>query len=148
MIASPPPQEWLSLLQRMLSCLRRSRDTLLQFEIDSKGIVATASADFSPGLASDAAQAAASLNALIAQFLDSDGVGDSPAAEVASLAAWLDHFYKTMRAVHPSAIDIIALRVEGFEPREIAGRLRLGLRQVQSIMREMRTSWAGELERQ
>jgi hypothetical protein len=44
------------------------------------------------------------------------------------LATWLDALYETARHTHPRAIDVLALRVEGWDDREIARKLGLGLR--------------------
>jgi hypothetical protein len=140
-------EKWLPLLQRLLACLRRSRETPLQFEIDSASIVSAALADHPSVRSSDAGDAIAALNQLVAGLLADDElpVLRSHGRNV-SLARWVDEFYRGMRSVHALAIDIIALRVEGFEPRDIAEKLGLGLRQVRSILREMRTSWAGQSE--
>jgi len=146
MNAAAPPGEWLPLLQRLLACLRRSRETPLQFEIDSAGIAAAVLADFSPERAKDAKRVVGALSALIDECMRGDASGDVDCdrAAASSLVEWIDRFYRAMRSVHSAAIDILALRVEGFEARDIADRLNLGLRQVHSILREMRASWCGD----
>jgi hypothetical protein len=57
------------------------------------------------------------------------------------LAVWLDRFYRVMTGVQPRAIDIVTLRVEGFQDRDIAERLELGLRLVRRIIQDMRVHW-------
>lgn len=128
-------EEWLPLLQRLLACLRHARETPLQFEVDCEGIVAAALID----APADPRCATPMMNQLVGDILD---VRSDRAAD-ASLATWLDRLYRDMRAVHPAAIDILALRVEGYVPRDIAERLGLGLRQVHHMTREMRARWQG-----
>lgn len=139
-------EEWRALLQRMLACLRRSRETPLQFEIDAGGIVAAALADASSAVARDQAGAESALNELIEDLLGVErGVSFAPeAVRPAGLAAWLARVYRTLRAVHPATIDILALRLDGLEDRAIAGRLHLGLRLVRQITRETRADWESE----
>ena len=145
MSATTQHEDWLPLLQRLLACLRCSRETPLQFEIDSAGIAASALAEVPAG---DALHAEPALNALIDEFLSDDAKAPARSGhpQSRSLAEWLDRLYQVMRSVHPSAVDIIALRVAGFDARDIAERLGLGLRQVRSMTREMRASWAGGME--
>ena len=56
------------------------------------------------------------------------------------LAAWLERFYARMREVHPSAIEIVRLRMEDYTSREVAQRLGIGLRLVQRITEDMRSA--------
>ncbi len=57
------------------------------------------------------------------------------------LADWLDQFHTVMSEIQPRAIEIVTLRVEGFQDRDIAERLGLGLRLVRRIVRDLRASW-------
>jgi hypothetical protein len=58
-----------------------------------------------------------------------------------SLANWLQHVNLVFQAIHPAAIDILGLRLEGHEDREIAERVGLGLRLVRRILQDMRLAW-------
>lgn len=133
MSATALSDEWLPLLQRLLACLRHSRETPLQFEVDCEGIVAAALTD----TPADPCRAAPMVNQLVGDILGA--WSDCPVGT--SLVAWLDRLYRAIRGVHPVAIDILALRVEGYVARDIAERLGLGLRQVHSMMHEMRARW-------
>lgn len=140
-------EECRTLLQRMLACLRRSRETPLQFEIDAAGIVAAALADAPASLAGDESGATTGLNGLIEDLLGAEhraSSGRETASKPASLAAWLTRLYRSLRAVHPAAIDIVALRLDGYDDRAIAERLRLGPRLVRHITSQMRADWETE----
>ena len=54
------------------------------------------------------------------------------------LALWLEKFYEVMQDVHPAAIEIVGLRVDGCQDREIAERLELGLRLVKRVVHDIR----------
>jgi hypothetical protein len=148
----------LPLLQRMLFLVRRSRETPLQFEIDSHGIAAAALDEFGGGSLFQhgrLAQDLGILNELIHQVLG--GEDEPPTADVRStsgpapfgqcpagvhsIAAWLEQLYRVTRAIHPQAIDVLALRLQGFEPRDIAERLDLGGKLVQRVLSEVQAEW-------
>jgi hypothetical protein len=151
-------QTALPLLQRMLFFVRRSRETPLQFEIDSEGIVAAALQEFGGGISFDAGSAEQHLqvfNSLIHRAL---GSKEEPLKSVSelipkrpsfanspvgahSLAAWLDQLYQLARAMHPEGIDILTLRVQRFESRDIAEQLDLGRRLVDRILNDLREEW-------
>ncbi len=57
------------------------------------------------------------------------------------LVGWLKRSRALMQRVHPAAIQVVELRVNGYQNREIAERLGLGLRLVKRIVDDMRTSW-------
>lgn len=57
------------------------------------------------------------------------------------LVGWLKRSRALMQRVHPAGIQIVELRVDGYQNREIAERLGLGLRLVNRIVDDMRTSW-------
>ncbi len=57
------------------------------------------------------------------------------------LVGWLKRSRALMQRVHPAAIQIVELRVNGYQNREIADQLGLGLRLVKRIVDDLRTSW-------
>ncbi|MCI0626862.1 MAG: hypothetical protein L0387_35315 [Acidobacteria bacterium] len=171
------------LLQALLAQLRRSRETPLQFGIDSEGIVTAAMKDFlagvtdeQPGQWRDWQLVTVALDELIAQFLEPHcssrreeahlqfgirnsefgidwgllrsvapiewrGTRTTNTASPHALVVWLERFYTVVREVQPRAIDIVGLRVEGFQDRDIAERLGLSLRLVKRIVQDMRVNW-------
>lgn len=165
----------LPLLRALISCLRRSLETPLQFEIDSEGIAGFVLKDFPDVLPGGGASRLGEwewakvepvLNALVERLLWEPGKWVDPAplpgipppgsndpnpavSEAAHalaggrhpLARWLERFYQAMRQVHPRAIDIAGLRLEGFQERDIAGRIGFGLRLVRSILNGMQANW-------
>lgn len=165
----------LPLLRALLSCLRRSLETPLQFEIDSEGIVGFVLKDFPDVIQGNGAsrlgewewaKVEPGLNALVERLLGETGewVAPAPLPDIRPpsfndanpalsesthtiaggrhpLARWLERFYQAMRQVHPRAIDIAGLRLEGFQERDIAGRLGFGLRLVRSILNGMQANW-------
>ena len=116
-----------SVLGAMLDCVRRGGDTPLQFGIDSAAIV-RAQPDFR-------CVEAAELDAAATELL-----GAPWSAGAASVESWLDRFYAAARVVDPQAIEIVGLRLEGFDDREIADRLSLGPRLVRRILRDIACS--------
>jgi hypothetical protein len=162
-------EKWYPLLQALLIQLRRSRQTPLQFGIDSEGIADAALLEFFDGVQGDSRQrldwqlATGALDGLVAQCLQLECSSPGEEALISSgfpnphsrcemsalaldatphpLVLWLERFYTVMSEVHPQAIDIVGLRVEGFEDRDIAKRLELGLRLVKGIVRDMHVNW-------
>jgi hypothetical protein len=135
------------LLQEMLARLRRYRDTPLQDGIDSAGIVQAALRLFSagpsaagPGHFPDLKSVQFVLDGLVARALGA-GPLDRAGSNGAGLAGWLEHLHATLRAVHPAAVEMVGLRVEGCQDREIAERLGLGLRLLKRILRDLRAAW-------
>lgn len=142
------------LLQEMLAGLRRHRDTPLQEGIDSAGIVREALRASLPGTSTQGSSCLAdlkvdqsALDGLIAEALrDEAAVGsvrsrgrlDRPAGNGAGLAGWLEQLHTVLHATHPTAVEIVALRIEDCPDREIAQRLGLGLRLVQRIIQDLR----------
>ena len=57
-----------------------------------------------------------------------------------SLAVWIKWLYSGMRGVHPKAIEILSLRAQGYEVREIAQRLDMGRWLIKRIINDIRTS--------
>lgn len=137
----------LPLLQRMLSLVRRSRETPLQFEIDSERIAAAALDEFGGSYLfqhTRLTQDLAILNQLIHRILSGEGEPlkvDRGPARVGSIAAWLEQVYQLARAIHPQAIDMLGLRLQGFESRDIAEHLVLGRRLVQRVLSDMQVEW-------
>jgi DNA-directed RNA polymerase specialized sigma24 family protein len=158
-----------ALLQDVLACLRRHRDTPLQ-EVDEgpplSGATLRALAlkhfpqEWESHLGAVGLRSA--LNQLIDQVLN-DGQsatagecswaplipadGMPQAASVTgeeietALRAWIEGLWTALREVHPRAIEIVALRHDGFQERDIGERLALPLRLVHRIVRDVRTAW-------
>jgi hypothetical protein len=72
-----------------------------------------------------------------------NGGGNDPSAQTAEpavqtgqhpLAAWLKRGRVLMQRVHPLAMEIVELRVQGRDNREVADRLGLGLRLVKRLV--------------
>jgi hypothetical protein len=117
-----------ALLAAMLDCIRRGGDTPLNFGIDGAAVVRAALA-LVPACRPDELDAAA------AELL-----GVPWTAGAATLDAWLDRFYLAARTVDPQAVEILGLRLDGFEDREIAAKLDLGPRLVRRIIRDVACS--------
>ncbi len=62
------------------------------------------------------------------------------------LVEWVRTVHRTMRQVHPTALDILVSRVRGEELREIAEELDLGLRLVRRLLAEMEEAWRSARE--
>jgi hypothetical protein len=58
-----------------------------------------------------------------------------------ALSAWLESLWTSLREVHPKAIEVLALRREGFQEREVSERLMLPLRLVRRIVDDTRAAW-------
>jgi len=148
------------LLLVMLARLRRDRDTPLRDGIDSAAIIQEALRTCSavplavPGCPMpDLQLSEAILDGVIERALrdeqrpgperpvSSDGRLDRAVAKGADLATWLGHLHAALRATHPTAVEMVVLRVEGCEDREIAQRLGLGLRLVRRVIRDLRRAW-------
>jgi DNA-directed RNA polymerase specialized sigma24 family protein len=57
------------------------------------------------------------------------------------LASWLDQLRAFVRDVHPKAIDIIELSLQGLDNNDIAAVLSLAVRTVQKIKQDMFLAW-------
>src|SRR5262245_40802295 len=98
MTTDPLEAEWMPLLQRMLACLRRSRETPLQFEIDSDGIVSAALADLPVHRARNFDSVGAVLNQLVNHALREAGIDEldveshaqGKSASARSFSTWLE----------------------------------------------------------
>jgi hypothetical protein len=155
------------LMQRLMAEARRLKDTPLQFQIDGPGIVLSVWEDIWPQLAmrdrtllADGELLCASLDELLAEACAAD---DAPAAlddffprsrvnsadveqpanssshnPLPRLAAWFDRGCAAIRFVHPQAIEVMSLRLEGYDARDIAERLGTGARLVRRLLAELR----------
>jgi hypothetical protein len=154
------------LLQEMLARLRRYRDMPLQDGIDGAGIVQAALRSLSAGPSAaesshlpDLGVVKVILDGLIERALGDEGHSqegersvpaagrlDGAGGNGAGLAVWLEHLHAALRGAHPAAVEIVGLRVEGCQDREIAQRLGLGLRLVRRIIRDLRPAWEQALQ--
>ncbi|MAG58960.1 MAG: hypothetical protein CMJ83_21950 [Planctomycetes bacterium] len=137
-----------TLLVEMLACVRHTGDTPLHFGIDAARIVA-ASLDTTraaaPSIAhDDPVRVCRTFDRLVTEGLElprEDGAEGECSGE--AFVSWLERTHRVLSAVHPLAVDILSLRLEGETPREISRRLELGLRLTHRIMEEMRQAWVG-----
>jgi hypothetical protein len=153
-------------LQQLLVELRRARDTQLQFQIDSPSIAMAVWNRFWPllgdderGTFSDGLMLCRGLDELLDRLLDigaEPGAGDDfglegrialaercrPAATDAGplpmLAMWFDAFCGAMRTANDSTIAAMALLVEGYDARDVAQQLDLGVRLVRRLAGQAR----------
>ncbi len=150
-------------LLEMLAGVRRHRETPLMAGVDSHGIVHAALQNLSVSASQveldylqDSETVEAILNLLIKQSLldepdHSEARICSPRREQSRqqrneqgphpMAVWLEHFHAVMGEVHPEAVEIVILRVEGCDNREVAQRLGLPLRLVKRVVHDMQRAW-------
>jgi hypothetical protein len=144
------------LLQDLLARIRRARETPLEFGLDSAAIARAAWRVVLSGLPDapslDGQAVTAGLDRLVQEAIqdeyavpgvDSGRVQDDAIACIDAgdaLAAWLEQLLRVQRAVHPRALEILALRLEGCQDREIALRLGFGLRLVRRILGDLRAA--------
>jgi hypothetical protein len=157
-----------ALLQDTLACLRRYRDTPLQAEdaglpMSERDFHALAlkhlSQELDPRL--NALDLRSALNQLVDQLLSdghsaaavgcmsaftaADDAGHRASASddeiEAALRAWVEGLATALREVHPRALEIVALRSEGFHELDVAQRVSFPLRLVRRIMRDVQTTW-------
>ena len=154
------------LLLEILGMLRRAATTPLQFGIDLHGIASTVLQGLSVP-AEDRANIemiAATLDTILRRSLENQnqhltanvgpavtatGVAEDIPPSVSTnhngpppdrsnpLSDWLERLEAAVCQTHPSAIDIVALRMEGFPDRDIATRLRMGVRLEQRIVSDI-----------
>jgi len=143
-----------SLLIEMLSCVRHSQDTPLYFGIDGQRIVASALSSIeadcveAESLREYPGEVMERIEGLVREALGASHHALDSAAERADsrplparLVFWMEGAHDRMRAVHPMALDILGLLVEGETSREVSERLALGLRLIQRICADMRKAW-------
>lgn len=147
------------LLEQLLARAGRLRETPLQFEIDSAGVALAVWSSFSAELSaadrhslSDGARVCDALDLLVACALEDadshvrvlsareakpaadsvrEAVLDGPLVRVTQ---WFDELCGSLRETPFMAIEIVRLRVEGYEPRDIADRLGSGVRLVRRLL--------------
>jgi DNA-binding NarL/FixJ family response regulator len=162
--STEPEEKLRPLFRELLDALRRSRDALLQEQIDNARIVHAAVQSYvtgpptrDPTELQDTRVVCAGLDRLVQRILaDGSPVGaerepsDHPASPATvpaqPLAAWLEHFHSTMRATHPRAIEMLGLLADGYPVREIARRLALGQRLAERIVLDLRRGWTSPPE--
>jgi DNA-directed RNA polymerase specialized sigma24 family protein len=154
------------LLQEMLAGVRRHRETALLAGFDSGGIVTAALHSVSivaPQTAlsqlRDMDAVRASFRLVLEQTLEDQPEhagerhgarcttkGNTPSANASKphdenvvpwLASWLEIFCSVMSEVHPKAIEVVMLRLEGCDNRQVARRLGLPLRLVKRIVHDI-----------
>lgn len=166
-----------SFLQDVLAGIRRHRETPLLAGFDSRGIVDTALQKFSTSAPQvdleylqDSETVNAVFNLLIKRALvddldhpklrlclpDREQSNGAPATARQQrdgkashpLTVWLEQFYAVMSEVHPRALEIIALRVEGCGNHEVAQRLESTPRLVRRIVHDMQQAWQSAVEKE
>lgn len=142
------------LLIEMLARVRHTQDTPLDFAIDGQRIATDALRAVearlddldSPGTAPE--QVMQAIDALVRGVLETPAPRAAPVAPTLDsapladrLAAWMEQTHGRMRVVHPMALDILGLLLEGRTSREIAEHMEFGLRLTQRITADMRAAW-------
>ena len=146
--ATPNREEALQpLLLAILTRLRRFRDTPLRFGINSQEIAAAAWNDFIISLPEkyrnewqDQNIVAFLLTTQVLHLLSPESPSDARNTNQ-SLADWITHLYRVLRESDDRAVEIMELRVDGLQARDIAEQLNLGLRLVKRILHEMDFNW-------
>ncbi len=143
-----------SLLAEMLASVRHTQDTPLYFGVDGHRIAAAAlrTAHARVGVddptLGDTAVVMSGIEVLVRQALGGFGPTASPcesdhdAAPLShQLGEWMLRTHGRMREVHPLALDVLGLLVEGDTAREVAEELGFGLRLTRRIVADMRAAW-------
>jgi len=144
----------------MLEPMRDNDDTLLHFEIDSQAIAKSVWGNFITSLSASEAQhlrdwpsIESALSDLVQQALNghssspatADNTGETQLSTIdkntSSPALWLERLISMMRAINYRTLEILALRIEGFDDRDIAEQLETGLRCIKRITKEMQLAW-------
>ena len=134
-------EEYRLLLLRMLAPIRRSNETPLQFEINSRSIVMASLADFCRTNLS-VNKLLTALDQVVANALRDKKECFVPMRSSYSesmdllpvMTAWLDEIFHETRKIDPLAIEILGLRLEGMDSRTISEKLETGLRLVEQII--------------
>lgn len=161
-----------TLLQDVLACLRRRRDTPLQDDDDEGLPISPATFQtlvqkhFSQTgrWQTSAAGLPVALDRLIEESLQqgpfsaagNGSFASRAAAEdltpeapesgnqiEAALHAWIESLCGILRELHPKTIEILALRRGGFDERDVSERLGLPLRLVRRILNDLSAAWQG-----
>lgn len=149
-----------ALLLDMLAPMRDNPDTLLHFEIDSQAIAGSSWENFVTSLSAKEARQwkswpliESALSNLVQQALipnvdSTDHDAPTRPAQLpandptsASPALWLERLIAIMRGIDQRTLEILALRTEGFDDRDISQQLDTGLRCIKRITREMQFAW-------
>jgi hypothetical protein len=146
--ATPNREEALQpLLLAILSRLRRFRDTPLRFGINNQEIAAAAWNEFIIGLPEkersewqDQNHIGFLLTTKVLHLLSPESPPDSKNTNQ-SLADWISQLYCVLRETDDRAVEIMELRVDGLQARDIAEQLNLGLRLVKRILHQMDFNW-------
>lgn len=158
-----------ALLQEMLTGVRRHRETTLLAGFDSHWVVTAAMSGlphYAPQAAlaqlRDANEVNATFDWAVAYALrdqpddpcrDDDWPRHEPGKALPAtegephgtlvtqwLATWLGRFCELLSELHPRAIEVVMLRVEGCDNRGVAQRLGLPLRLVTRVVADIQTS--------
>ena len=162
-------------LQEMIAGIRRHRETPLLAGFDSTGIVDAASQSLlasNPNVKlvhlQDWEAVKLVFNLLVVRAFEDDrdhaedslavspnGRGNDRLASAREQgngkvahpwAVWLEQLHTVMQEVHPKAIEIMGLRLDGYKNREIAKQLELTVRLVRRIVHDMQQAWADAME--
>jgi hypothetical protein len=69
-----------------------------------------------------------------------DSTPDAPrCSPLVCLVDWFDKFCRSLPAIHPTAIEMVRMRVDGYSARDIAGRLQTGVRLVRRVLADTRS---------
>lgn len=149
--AKPSSKKIESLLLDILAPMRDDDDTLLHFEIDSQSIAKDVWANFVASLSATEARQwkdwrtiESTLSNVVQQNLTEqfkNGEQSTIATNTTSLALWLDRLIAVMRGIDQRTLKILALRIEGFDDRDISEQLETGLRCIKQITQEMQQAW-------
>lgn len=155
------------LLQQLIGELHRVRGTSLLFQVDSPSIVtATWNAQWplldedERRIVSDGQRLCQTLDELLLQACRDEcdeqraGVSEPPNEDgrltmatgklqdmhhpLAALARWFDELSEALHAASDASVAALALRLEGYDVRDVALRLGLGVRLVLGLLAEVR----------
>lgn len=131
--------------------MRGNEDTLLHFEIDSQAIAKDVWGNFVASLSAKEARhwknwsaIESALSDLVQQSLAEkiDRAELIPiATSTSSLAHWLDRLIAIMQGIDQRTLEILALRIEDFDDRDVSEQLETGLRCIKQITQEMQHAW-------
>jgi hypothetical protein len=133
-----------SLLLGLLAPVRLTVATSVPAPIDGRAIAEVAWADFLaefPQLSDDPSWTAPRVIALLEEAVGRPVESEAPEIDgdvVDALASWLEAFIQCLQEIDPLAVEIIALRSEGFNNRAISEGLDTGLRLINRIVEDIR----------
>ncbi|RIK81603.1 MAG: hypothetical protein DCC68_08065 [Planctomycetota bacterium] len=156
------------LLQRLIGELRRARQTALRSQIDSPSIAAAVWNGYWPLLGvderrvlSDGRRLCHTLEDLLVRTCSEDMDADcadqakplgkggleslslehtaSENCALVRLARWFDELCEALQTASDASLAALALRLEGYDDRDVALRLGLGVRLVRRLMRHVRS---------